>query len=126
MTKLFFKSCRYFTQHTGRLIEIAFKTNTSIDLVVVNNYSPHNSRSIEEIYKHFKQMKEITTDNEGKILMIMGDFNSRFHHRTEGESHTLGPYIYGKGKEVMDKIIERDMEGTQNRSLTLEWAMEMI
>ena len=54
----------------------------------------------------------------------MGDFNCRFHFRHPKEEDTLGPFVYGRGKEIMEKTLERDEEGTTNRALTLEWAME--
>ena len=119
IAKWFFKSCRYFVQHTGRIIEAVFKTNTSVDLVVINNYTPHGLRSAEERFKHFEKLKEVTEENEGKIVFVIGDFNCRFHARTTSETDTIGPSIYGKGKEVMEIILERDVEGTLNRTLTM-------
>ena len=101
-----------------------FKTNASIDLVVINNYTPHGLRSIGERFKHYEKLREIIEDNEGKIIFAVGDFNCRFHARMESETDTIGPYIYGKGKEVMERLLERDLEGTLNRTLTMEWAME--
>ena len=59
-----------------------------------------------------------------RFLIATGDFNSRFHSRTENEKGTLGPHIYGKGKETMELVMQRDTEGIQNRNLTMEWAME--
>ena len=56
--------------------------------------------------------------------MTVGDFNTRFHARRQGEEFILGPHIYGKGEEFMQKTIDRDHNGTHNRTLTVEWLME--
>ena len=119
----FYKSCDYFVQHSGRIIETSFKTNIGIDLVVINNYTPHSGRSIAERSAHIDLLNKITEENSGKILLIAGDFNTRFHSRNENEKGTLGPHIFGKGHEVMEQIMERDIEGTHNRNLTIDWAM---
>ena len=58
MTKRVYKSCKYFTQHTGRLIEVCFKTNLSIDLLIINNYTPHNTRDTAERVRHFETLKK--------------------------------------------------------------------
>ena len=123
MSAKFYKSCNYFIQHTGRIIETNFRTNIGIDLVIINNYTPHSGRSIVERTTHTDLLNKITEENIGKILLVAGDFNTRFHSRNENEKGTLGPHIYGKGHEVMEQIMERDMEGTHNRNLTIDWAM---
>ena len=62
--------------------------------------------------------------HENNILVTVGDFNTRFHPRRQGEEFILGPHIYGKGEEFMQKTIDRDHNGTHNRTLTVEWLME--
>ena len=104
------KTIKYFIQHTGRIIEIALRINLNIDLVVVNNYSPHNMRPEKERVQHYETLKKVTSIHENNILMTVGDFKTRFHARRHGEEHILGPHIYGKGEDFMQKTIETTME----------------
>ena len=55
-----------------------------------------------------------------KQLLVIGDFNVRWHFRREHEESILGPYTVGRGSEYLEKV-ETKLSQATNREQCMDW-----
>ena len=111
----------HYKQISGREVEVQFKMRGPPPLIT-NVYAPHSGRPLAERRGFFKGISEkCERNNKGKCHILMGDFNTRFHGRQEGEEDILGPFIFGRGVEYIDQQEQlRPGDFDTNRQLLCE------
>ena len=93
----------YVRPISGNLIEMAFKMRGP-PLVIIGAYAPHSKRPIEEREGFYTALTETVDRIPLKHeVIIAGDLNVRFHARRKEETDVLGPHVYGRGAEFMEK-----------------------
>ena len=112
------KSRICFEQITGRLLQICFKTKGP-NLVITNTLAPHawisGDRSKDdmleirqEVFQHYT---ELLLENKEKCFhLAVGDVNTRLHARGRGEERIIGPFVWGRGRQFIQKMTPIDKE----------------
>ena len=108
-----------FTLHSSTLAEIEFNMQGT-RLVLMTAYIPHDQVAEETRAQSWDSLEHRTLDiPEAKNLIIVGDFNPALHTRKQGEEDVLGPNIYGKGAEHLQRIEDRMADETRNKRMYL-------
>ena len=105
--------------HSSTLAEIEFNMQGNI-FVHMTAYIPHDQVAEETRAQNWDSLEHRTLEiPEAKNLIIVGDFNSALHTRKQGEEDVLGPNIYGKGAEHLQRIEDRMADETRNNRMYL-------
>ena len=118
---------RYVIPHSSRMIEECFKMHGP-PLVLLSCYAPHMGRQIEEREAFFNLLGSRCNDISRKVeLIAVGDFNTRFQARRDGEDAILGSSTFGRGKDYMEQCEGRVTEAS-NRELCTDmlWNTGMV
>ena len=108
-----------FTLHSSTLAEIEFNMQGN-RLVLMTAHIPHDQVAEETRAQSWDSLEHRTLDiPEAKNLIIVGDFNPALHTRKQGEEDVLGPNIYGKGAEHLQRIEDRMADETRNNRMYL-------
>ena len=79
-------------------------------------YAPHMGKQPNGRIKFFEDMSdELKTKTRYKELVALGDFNARLHARREDEENVIGSFVFGRGKNYLEKV-SRDNDSL-NREL---------
>ena len=96
-------------------MQICFK-QCGPNLVITNVHVPSAWNHEFEYREDFFEALTLECANrkDKTIHLCIGDFNTRLHARKEGEEDIIGPHIFGRGKEFLDRIYNTAEE---NRTL---------
>ena len=82
-------------------------------MVICSLYAPHSGKPFDERQTFFQATAEwMNSLSRHGPLLALGDFNARLHKRHAGESHLIGPHIFGNKNAYFN--------AESNRSLLLE------
>ena len=108
-----------YTLHSSTLAEIEFNMQGN-RLVLMTAYIPHDQVAEETRAQSWDSLEHRTLEiPEARNLIIVGDFNSALHTRKQGEENVLGPNIYGKGAEHLQRIEDRMADENRNNKMYL-------
>ena len=62
--------------------------------------------------------------NKAKVILLIGDFNTRLHARRENENDIYAPFIFGRGIEVLDNQLQHGL--TPNRDFSTELLLKIL
>ena len=106
-------------QISGRLMSVTLSSKGR-NLCFSSCYAPHSGHDVEKKMKFYDDLLTHARKAKG-IHFIGGDFNARLHHRYESEESALGPYIFGRGAEYLERVADCTME---SRSLFLQYCLQ--
>ena len=82
-------------------------------MVICSLYAPHSGKPFDERQTFFQATAEwMNSLSRHGPLLALGDFNARLHKMHAGESHLIGPHIFGNKNAYFN--------AESNRSLLLE------
>lgn len=84
---------------------LTLKINEKTNIKLIQVYAPTSASNEEDLETFYEDLAEALEDENTKNTIIMGDFNAKLGHRTEGENR-LGNYGYGTRNERGDRLYE--------------------
>ena len=113
-----------YEQYDGRNISVTLQSHHN-PIHIINTYAPQSKvgKSEEQrtkIKQEYYDTLQYVYDQfpSAEVRLVYGDFNASIQHRQEHEQDVLGPHIFGKGKDALEKA-EEDVR--ENRELFLDF-----
>ena len=115
------KSRELYKQINGREIHIKFKSCPT-PIYIINVNAPQQGRPPNERIKFYESLDDTIWHIPSHYqLFVVGDFNARIHGRYPHEEWSVGPHIFGRGLQFLDK--RKEEHKIYNRDLLLQTAI---
>jgi hypothetical protein len=80
-------------------------------------YAPQSGHSTETKEDFYDDLQTVYSECQ-EAVFLGGDFNARIHHRYDSELDIMGPNIFGRGREYLERVSSNTKE---NRDLLVDF-----
>ena len=96
-------------QHSSRILHLVIACKSG-DCHLIGVYAPHDKLDFETVKEPFWLLLQEVLDHipQPEPVYILGDLNVRLQGRKPTEHDTLGPHVYGRGKQYANTGPERN------------------
>ena len=103
-------------QTSGRVMAIRLRS-MGTNVAFLCCYAPHSGHGVEVKEAFYDSIQELLTEC-AEAVYIGGDFNTRLQYKYENESEVLGPHIFGRGRDYLERVA---MATRESRDLFMDF-----
>lgn len=103
-------------QISGRVMAIRLKS-LGTNIAFICGYAPHSGH-LSVTKEDFYDLLQNACNEIPELVFIGGDFNARLQYRYNNEYETMGPHMFGRGREYLEGVSQSTKE---NRDLFVDF-----
>ena len=103
-------------QKSSRLMVVKLRSKGK-NVSFICCYAPQSGHSTETKEDFYDDLQTVYSECQ-EAVFLGGDFNARIHHRYDSELDIMGPNIFGRGREYLERVSSNTKE---NRDLLVDF-----